>query len=392
MFKKKINKKNTRILIIPPDHSFGSFGDQAMILSALNVIKSNFTSIDIALFAMNKFYGNNLLKDLGYNIPIYSPDEILEQKNFFEYLCNYFDTVFIIGADILDGGCGIGISKNYFDIIQIAYKKNLKIVINGFSFNDRNYPEIIKLIKKISKLAILNVRDEVSYQRLEKIRCKNLKRTADIAFLFDERLYKKSDYCQKLIAKIKSVKQENKIVIGIHVTCKEGFDKYLFIQKIITAFKNINNLFVVILPHDKRIYNHILPDVEFCNFIETMFKANGIPSINAYNLENEIDVKSIVGYLDFVITSRMHLAIATLSKNVPVISFIYQGKFEGLYKFYQFNENLMLDSNSFLSEELLEKMEYLIKDKTINAMLDDCNKNIFELAKQNIRGLINGKK
>ena len=161
MFKKKINKKNTRILIIPPDHSFGSFGDQAMILSALNVIKSNFTSIDIALFAMNKFYGNNLLKDLGYNNPIYSPDEILEQKNFFEYLCNYFDTVFIIGADILDGGCGIGISKNYFDIIQIAYKKNLKIVINGFSFNDRNYPEIIKLIKKISKLAILNVRDAV---------------------------------------------------------------------------------------------------------------------------------------------------------------------------------------------------------------------------------------
>ena len=378
------NRRN-RILIVPPDFTFGSFGDQAMVFSIIENIKKTNPKAEIALFMMNEYQEKGIPLQFGYNIPIYFPNKIQKRTPFFKKLCSSYGTLYIVGADILDGGCGIKTSLKYFKLMNIAHKKGLKVIANGFSFNDKNYPEIVKNIKKVSQYAVLNARDEISAERLRSIGCKNVKQTADMAFLFDESLYTKSDYCLELSNQILKLKSSGKKVIGLHLTTIPDADYNTFLEKIISAIKPIKELSVIILPHDKRIYLEKMSDMEFGQIIEQKLKDNDIETINAYELENETDVKHIAGLLDFVITSRMHLAIASLSKNVPVISFVYQGKFEGLYKFYNFKQNLMLEADNFTSEDLKEKISYLLGDNSISSMLMECNEVIKEYAKNNLK-------
>jgi colanic acid/amylovoran biosynthesis protein len=43
------------------------------------------------------------------------------------------------------------------------------------------------------------------------------------------------------------------------------------------------------------------------------------------------EIKWISGELDFVVSSRMHLAIAAIGQGTPVFCLEYQGKFRGLF-------------------------------------------------------------
>ena len=381
-----ISKKNpNKILIIPPDFTFGSFGDQAMMFSIIENIKKINPKAEIALFMMNNYEEKGIPLQHGYNLPIFSPNDFFKRTPLFKKICSSYKTLYVVGADILDGGCGINISLKYFKLMNIANKKGLKVIVNGFSFNDKNYPQIVKAIKKVSEFAILNARDEISAERLRKIGCKNVNQTADIAFLFDETIYPKSHYCQDLTTQIKNAKAKNKRIIGLHLTTTPDADYNLFLQKVTSALKEVNNAMVIILPHDKRVYPEKMSDKEFGLITEKALTDSGLECINAFNLENEAEVKHIAGLLDIVITSRMHLAIASLSKNVPVISFVYQGKFEGLYKYYRFKQNLMLESDSFTTEDLKEKIFYLLGDNSISSMLMECNKAIKECAKNNLK-------
>ena len=99
-------------------------------------------------------------------------------------------------------------------------------------------------------------------------------------------------------------------------------------------------------------------------------------------MQNEIDVKSVIGLCDLLITCRMHIAIVALSKNVPVISFVYQGKFEGLYNFYDFKQNLMFEKDNFEIDRLKETISYILIND-FSKMIEKKNKNVFELAKKN---------
>jgi polysaccharide pyruvyl transferase WcaK-like protein len=53
------------------------------------------------------------------------------------------------------------------------------------------------------------------------------------------------------------------------------------------------------------------------------------------------EVKRILGFCGHVITSRMHVAIGALGMGVPVTSFVYRGKFEGLYQHFGLTDGLL---------------------------------------------------
>lgn len=78
----------------------------------------------------------------------------------------------------------------------------------------------------------------------------------------------------------------------------------------------------------------------------------------------------------------MHLAIAAMSRNIPAITFAYQGKFEGVYRLFAFERNLMFDSESFTPEELTSAIEFLMThDHT--EMMKRCNREISLLSARN---------
>jgi polysaccharide pyruvyl transferase WcaK-like protein len=47
------------------------------------------------------------------------------------------------------------------------------------------------------------------------------------------------------------------------------------------------------------------------------------------------EIKAMVAGLDFVLSGKMHLAIACLGQGVPVVCVAYQDKFEGLFQHFE---------------------------------------------------------
>jgi polysaccharide pyruvyl transferase WcaK-like protein len=47
------------------------------------------------------------------------------------------------------------------------------------------------------------------------------------------------------------------------------------------------------------------------------------------------EIKAMVAGLDFVLSGKMHLAIAALGQGVPVACIAYQDKFEGLFQHFE---------------------------------------------------------
>ena len=203
-----------------------------------------------------------------------------------------------------------------------------------------------------------------------------------MAFCFDETKFKINNYAYSLGNDIKKLKQQGKTVIGLHLARSkmEGYKDFL--QKIVDVLILYKNIFIVILPHDYREYENKYSDFEMANLIEQNLKKNNIDCLNAYDLGSEANVKYITKYLDLLITSRMHVAIAALSRNVPVISFVYQNKFEGLYAMYDFKRNLMFDGNSFEEGSLKEAIDYVLAQDFSQMMLG-ANKKIKKLSEKN---------
>lgn len=62
------------------------------------------------------------------------------------------------------------------------------------------------------------------------------------------------------------------------------------------------------------------------------------------------NIKAITGLMDGVVSSRMHLAIAALGMNVPVLVSDYQGKFSGLFKHFRLPQEFVVAPTDFISE------------------------------------------
>ena len=61
----------------------------------------------------------------------------------------------------------------------------------------------------------------------------------------------------------------------------------------------------------------------------------------------------------------MHLAIAALGMNVPVMAATYQGKFEGLFHHFCLDDKYLLTPDRFLSQEMVSIFNMFIADLPI---------------------------
>ena len=57
-------------------------------------------------------------------------------------------------------------------------------------------------------------------------------------------------------------------------------------------------------------------------------------------------MKGLVGLVDFAVTGRMHLAIAALGMEVPVVALAYQGKFDGMMQRFDLGQ-MVFDPHTF---------------------------------------------
>ena len=121
------------------------------------------------------------------------------------------------------------------------------------------------------------------------------------------------------------------------------------------------NIFLLLIPHDDRSR---LSDTLVLDTIDKYLSEKRYSSRYYYRKDvfSASQLKALCSLLDGLISSRMHLAIAALGQEKPVMAATYQGKFEGLFKHFDLDENLLLSPEQFISEHFITVLDMFLSD------------------------------
>lgn len=324
-----------RFLILPCDPSAptGSLGDAAMITALMQSLVQAHGKAHFTLVGMRQ-----------QELPISSigPVEVVpawvgrQGTLAFDRLVRQHHAVFALGADVLDGKYGAALVCRLLAYCNHAAFLGLPTTILGFSFNRSARWPAVRALAHAHPAVRVNVRDPRSLARLSSRIKGPMQLCADVAFLLKP-LHTPQGKPETWIA---DMRRAGLSPVGINISA-HAFAKVIetdgeqalvaaVAQQLATAGK-ANGLAYVLIPHD---FKGGSGDVPLLKALQAALEKAGFTSCFYTETEDPARLKAMVGALDLVLTSRMHLAIACLGMGTPALSVAYQDKFEGLYEHF----------------------------------------------------------
>ncbi|MDP7506329.1 MAG: polysaccharide pyruvyl transferase family protein [Candidatus Woesearchaeota archaeon] len=360
------SSKKPSIILLPPAVP-GSLGDEAQVVVVVEAMRAKGYNVDI--FSYKKDYkwglGNKVSKMVEVE-PHFKKDFITPKESLSKLFSKY-KRFYMLGADIMDGYYSVPWSLRKINMLKTAKEAGLKTVLLGSSFNHSPNPKIIKSLSELPKTVRLCARDPVSYKRCKKFLPKNnFDLVADVAFQLKPKFI-------EIESHVKKEKQKGRHVIGININWLIASNIGISFDKLASIYAEFMNKLCkkgfsfVLLPHDFRKTKKSISDVEFTDIVLSKLDDETRQYCFRPKLPySAAQIKYIVKRLDFVVSGRMHLAIACLGQGVPVACIVYQGKFEGLFGFFGLKKLLMDPKSLLKNDSLLKQFEKLFpKRKTI---------------------------
>lgn len=342
------------MLILPP-HGFGSIGDEAMIISAIQNFKSRYDlDSDILAFSSEGRWIDRVEHIDGFCGEIVVNGRFgnpFNTKNIISIISKY-ELFVIVGADIMDGAYSVLQSCKRFILLRQAARLGIKSILLGSSFNNNISREVIEYLKELNGFENikLNVRDKLSYDRIKMFYC-NAVPVMDCGFLLDSiRMDDDISYFA-----------ENNDFIAINLNSIH-YKKYgdIFIYRLAQDIEKIVKIFslsVILTPHDIREESFGVPsDLALCKKIYSKINSDlseKIRIVENRQLLNAPYLKWLASKAVLVVTGRMHFAIAALGSGTPVLCMTYQDKFEGMLSVFTENEEDWILSNYIEDTNLL---------------------------------------
>lgn len=349
LIKKYLKKRGgspcNRVCVLPAAH-YGSLGDEAMVVALSGLLNDKGKIISIIDYDSGDLWSSSF-KDL-FSDHGTLPDNIREWNTFLAFLSKY-DSLYINGADVLDGKYSEKDSLDRLSYASLASNMGLNVVITGFSFNKNPSTGIVNFIKGMPKDIMFCCRDIYSHSRFLELTGRKAEQVADLAFAL------KPDHESHYVTLVKhwiaSKKQEGRLLIALapNVLFKmeqSGQDAVRY-ANIMFKLHDTHQCSFLLIPHDYRNRPSDLDCIrevyKFCGKLDVLL-VDKICSAQ--------ELKAIASSLDCAITGRMHFAIACLSSGVPVCGISYQDKFDGIFKMVN-QEDCLVESSSFGDIDLL---------------------------------------
>lgn len=366
-FKGIFHTKDGRSALILPAASPGSLGDDAMLSATVHHLRNKgCRRIGLIFDGLTPKFRYSASVDQEVNIEGYFCSNRWRDKIRFVLIAARYHSFYAIGADVLDGYYSDHQSYKMLRLVSLSADTGLDTTILGFSFNQQPRHRSLRALQQLPRDVKLCARDPISQQRLREFAGRPVELVADLAFLLQSN--PNTNTVRNTLSWInKQVENEN-ILFGmnanrLHAQVVQGRSVVnivkMYREAIVDLCKQYKNICFVFIPHDFRgedndlalavaIYEslpHVIKDK--CFIISTAC--------------GPAEIKAICGRLHFVLSGRMHLAIACLSQRTPVACISYQGKFTGLFKFFGLEE-FVIDPEEALKEGCLaDKLSSLIK-------------------------------
>lgn len=378
-------------LIFPP-YSPGSFGDEAVITSVVRELrKQGVGYIGILSYSSSDKWDYIPTVNETFNLENYLLFESLGERLRFIQLVSRFEHLFALGTDVMDGYYSERDTLQRIEISRLASLSGTKTRIISFSFNENPKPSVVNALSHLPESVQLFSRDPISHQRLTNFLKRPVNLTADVAFTLEP------EETTPIVASIKKWTREQRengrMIIGInanHILIQQidGMTPARLIEvytkaipSFLTAYPQTSFL---LIPHDIR---GEFSDVDLAENI----LAKIAPSFQQHCLIvptpcHPSEIKAIVAELDFVLSGKMHLAIACLGQGTPVACITYQGKFEGLFKHFDL-EGLTIDPDTaMLPDRLSEFFQHAVDRRVeIHEQILHHLPKVVSLARENVR-------
>lgn len=354
-----------RLLVLPPDPMtlVGARGDQAMLVGVVDELRDDNPSMSVIVGTVSA-EADQAARDMGYT-PLRIPPERSPTRWLNEQARRLgVDGAALLGADMMDGHYSPVFTARSLNMIDALARDGVRTTVVGFSFNETPSPVLREVFDGLSSATHLNVRDPVSHDRLSGFTRTPSTLVADAAFLL--RADDHSPRVEALRARVQELQAAGHPVLGYNAhpnlvkSIGPGSVERLIARSVdaMAAATQAHGVRWVLLPHDYRVRRR---DDICLSPIAQGLAVRGIECIHPDVPLSAAEIKGVVGSLDGVVSGRMHLAIATLGRAVPIACIQYQGKFEGLLNHFELSKSLMRSPTEALVEGELEGMiEHLV--------------------------------
>ena len=359
------------LVLVPcePWSVVGSRGDEAMVYSILRDFRLRHPEGRITIVTGSPDIGKTsdgqrLVRDFGVEF-VHAWRPRLFLSNIARVYRDMRATeVYVLGADCMDGHWSMFLSITLLAAADLAARMGMAVRLTAFSWNEHPCPKVVKAFKNVTpKLPIL-VRDPISYERfVQNVRLKTghtATLVADVAFNLKPCV---TSLVRTELDWMAEQRASGCFVLGfnLHTMLVEKDRLPHLIDASIAQLRvflsSHPNVALTLLPHDYRDG----ADMAVLRQIAEGLASNGLRVRQVTTSLTAEELKALVGGLDALFTSRMHLGIAALGMGRPIAAFAYQGKFVGLFKHVNLPEKLillpeMVDGLSELLEGLMRNL------------------------------------
>lgn len=347
------------LLIFPSDPRgiTGAVGDDAMITATIEHYRAANPDLTVSVLCVAG-EPEDIVRSKGFApvvIPRFThfPTEIAAIFNMGDY-----DALVVLGADVMDGYYSAEYSTELLVAADLAARSGMRALILGFSFNERAAPELGACFSRLDHRVTLNLRDNISLERIRRFAPVHARLVADSAFTLQP-----GDVDAETATWIGTEKAAGRQVIGVNLhpmlirdAGAEQIGRMVGrMADAITAASAQAEISWLLVPHD---YRDASGDGDGICLRPLLEKLQAIPGVRYRyfdGIHRAATLKALAGRLDGVVTGRMHLAIASLGMGVPVLCLTYQDKFEGLYRHFDLPKEFLLPPAIFDTDGALDR-------------------------------------
>lgn len=322
-----LQKYNThpKFWVVLPDGT-GSLGDEAMVRGVLRVLGND--DITVVSPDLMRQWSDRILDvscDFSeVSVPLVNMKDVIT--------CG--STMLMIGADVLDGTCGIESSLYRLDCASKCIELGGKV--HAFcSFRSDVDDKIISSIKGLGKNISWHLRDELSVQNFERQTGLKGDFFPDFAYYCN---INNSSYVEKVLNDLSDLKRKGRNIIGLNFSQQSCNSFYSdnkvsswnnYVYEVINLVKQkLDNPFFVLISHDERKWDTHLSDTEFQKIAADMLNPD-----EYLLLKDDItypELLLILKGLDYLISGRMHLSVAAFRSGIVPIVYTGDSK-DGLF-------------------------------------------------------------
>lgn len=276
--------------------------------------------------------------------------------------------VYYIGADVIDGTYSYDRTIAIIDYCKKAALDGNSVTICGFSYSSKADPRIAGAIYDLPDSVRFVARDVFSGQRFGESTNRNFCIGADPAFLLDP-----DDELPEYV--VESLSDEGQTRIGFNANQLIG-ESPDFLRR---SMANNDYLFYLI-PHDIRGAQNddriILQNL--LSLVPERDRNRAIVTWSGNSCLSPSQVKALCGYMNIVITKRMHVAIASLGVGTPCITSEYNEKMKGCFQHFKMMDHVVEEISTKSIELLLDA-----ENPTRN-QIEEYADHVISLAKNNV--------